>query len=337
MMLLVLAVNAIMFNAETHFNDDLSKATRTWPRCNFQSIRDDPIDQFVFYLFGGRLVHWQEDFLNPAGCDIWAKSGSRYSCACTAPLDLLGNGTFVEIGANDGLHMSNTWFFERYLGWRGMCVEANPQVFQRLQQNRPTCINVNSLISSETGEQGAHVPFISFYRNPGEEKAQTAKDWETGLSGIEGSQHSGNHEISSFSRAQKFASRIPGLHVSRNTLPVQPFARLFAQHKFKSIDFLSIDVEGNELSVLRSIDFGSTYIRVIVTEATTKHVSDFLEQKGFRALGVVFRLGDHVFVNKNDHLKGTQTRGEKKRLLGLRRQRFRRAERPRQLGTTNRR
>lgn len=297
-MFLVLALHAIMPSSEMHFHDDFFKETRTWPRCNFQSIRHDPIDQFVFQLFGGRLLNWQEDFLNPAGCDMWAKPGSNFSCACTSPLSLIGNGTFVEIGANDGLHMSNTWFFERHLGWRGMCVEANPQVFQRLQKNRPRCTNINSLISLKTGE----LPFISFYRDFGTEKAQTAKDWETGLSGIEGSEHRGNHEIVSFSRAQKFAATISGLHVMRNMLHVQTFAKLFAQHKFGAVDFLSVDVEGNELSVLRSIDFKATYIRVIVIETATRSVFDFLEKRGFRALGVAFRLGDHVFVNRNVHL-----------------------------------
>ena len=69
-------------------------------------------------------------------------------------------------------------------------------------------------------------------------------------------------------------------------------------HKFKEIDFLSIGVEGNELAVLRSIDFRSTFIRVIVTETTSKKVSDLLKRNGFRDLGVTFLLGDHVFVNE---------------------------------------
>mgnify|MGYP001233247183 FL=1 len=84
----------------------------------------------------------------------------------------------------------------------------------------------------------------------------------------------------------------------RSMLQVQSFSRLFAVHKFKEIDFLSIDVEGNELAVLRSIDFRSTFIRVIVTETTSKEVSDLLKGNGFRDLGVTFLLGDHVFVNK---------------------------------------
>ena len=54
--------------------------------------------------------------------------------------------TYVEIGANDGLHMSNSYFFERYLGWRGMCVEANPHTYRQLRRHRPRCVNVNALV-----------------------------------------------------------------------------------------------------------------------------------------------------------------------------------------------
>ena len=118
------AVGGDAIDAGASFVDDARRSTRTWPRCNFQSIRDDSIDQFVFTLFGGRLDDWQRDFMAPDGCDVWARPSSRRSCACTAPLELVGSGTFVEIGANDGLHMSNSWFFERHLGWRGMCVSA---------------------------------------------------------------------------------------------------------------------------------------------------------------------------------------------------------------------
>ena len=287
-----------MISSSDVFYDDFLSASRTWPRCNFQAIRDDPVDQYVFQMFGGKFENWQRDLFHPHGCDIWAKPHQKESCTCTAPLKLIGNGTFVEIGANDGLHMSNSYFFERHLRWRGMCVEANPYIFKKLVKNRPKCININSLVGS-SGAHSTRLPFLSFYRNPGEEKAQTARDWETGLSGIEGSEHDGNHEILSFEKAKQFAATVPGLHVSRSMISVESFAKLFAEHKLTRVDFLSIDVEGNELAVLRSIDFDRVYVRVIVTEATTRHVIEFLNQRGFRLLHIVFRLGDHVFVNKN--------------------------------------
>ena len=37
-----------------------------------------------------------------------------------------GHGTFVEFGARNGVDHSNTLYFERALGWRGILVEADP-------------------------------------------------------------------------------------------------------------------------------------------------------------------------------------------------------------------
>lgn len=48
-------------------------------------------------------------------------------------------GYFVEIGAYDGLHHSNTWLLESEFGWDGLLVEPNPDMFRKLTANRPNC------------------------------------------------------------------------------------------------------------------------------------------------------------------------------------------------------
>lgn len=48
--------------------------------------------------------------------------------------------TFVEIGAYDGLHGSNTLYFERNLGWRGVCVEPDPFKVLECFKNRANTI-----------------------------------------------------------------------------------------------------------------------------------------------------------------------------------------------------
>ena len=58
----------------------------------------------------------------------------------------LEHGFFVEVGAYDGVQTSNTYALE-LAGWRGVCIEANPQVFESLKQNR---ISVN-LHAAATG------------------------------------------------------------------------------------------------------------------------------------------------------------------------------------------
>ena len=55
------------------------------------------------------------------------------------------DGTFVEIGASDGFFISNTYFFEKNLNWKGICIEPNPKLFSSLKKNR-NCICYNCCI-----------------------------------------------------------------------------------------------------------------------------------------------------------------------------------------------
>jgi FkbM family methyltransferase len=60
------------------------------------------------------------------------------------------NGYFVDVGAYDGITISNTFHFEKELGWTGICVEPLPNVFPKLVLNR-SCICVNSCVSTTEG------------------------------------------------------------------------------------------------------------------------------------------------------------------------------------------
>jgi FkbM family methyltransferase len=57
------------------------------------------------------------------------------------------NGTFLDIGANDGITYSNTYFFEKNLDWRGLCIEPLAPTFKKLESNR-NCILENCAAGS---------------------------------------------------------------------------------------------------------------------------------------------------------------------------------------------
>lgn len=66
------------------------------------------------------------------GQDVWAleKCGSKRG------------GVFIEIGAHDGVELSNTLLLEQEYGWTGVCVEANYETHASLVKNRKCeCIN----------------------------------------------------------------------------------------------------------------------------------------------------------------------------------------------------
>ena len=47
------------------------------------------------------------------------------------------HGTFIEVGAVDGLFQSNTKLLEEQYGWTGILVEPSANLFEQLCKNRP--------------------------------------------------------------------------------------------------------------------------------------------------------------------------------------------------------
>lgn len=58
-------------------------------------------------------------------------------------------GYFLDMGAYDGVKFSNTYRLEQ-LGWTGLCVEANPNNFEILKQNRK-CSVANLAVAANCG------------------------------------------------------------------------------------------------------------------------------------------------------------------------------------------
>src|SRR5450759_2215887 len=59
------------------------------------------------------------------------------------------NGFFLDIGANDGITFSNSYFLEKERNWEGICVEPLPQTFKILSDNRK-CILENCAVGVHT-------------------------------------------------------------------------------------------------------------------------------------------------------------------------------------------
>merc|ERR1711970_280298 len=59
------------------------------------------------------------------------------------------NGFFIEAGAYDGEHISNTLYLETQLGWTGLLVEANTEIFKVLRSKERNTYSINSCLSTE--------------------------------------------------------------------------------------------------------------------------------------------------------------------------------------------
>ena len=51
-------------------------------------------------------------------------------------------GYFIEIGAANGIDLSNTFFFEKTLQWDGICVEPNPNFKDELAELAPSILQL---------------------------------------------------------------------------------------------------------------------------------------------------------------------------------------------------
>lgn len=190
------------------------------------------------------------------------------------------NGIFVDIGAYDGIKYSNTYFFEKNLGWKGVCIEPHPDNFKKLQHNR-TCHCINACINNIDGK----VPFLKITNaNP--------HDGPDLLSGIcdhydPRHLHRVNHETKADGSTQEI------IEVACFTLTT-----VLQQNNIQHIDYLSIDTEGSELSILEGINFDLIDIDLIDIENNFGEcmIQNFLESKNF----ILYEnIGyDQIFRNK---------------------------------------
>ena len=181
------------------------------------------------------------------------------------------SGFFIEIGAFDGIEGSNCYHFEKFMNWQGIAVEASPLQFEKLKKNR-NCKLVNVAIGSENKQ-------VEFYE---------VIEGFTQMSGINNSNFK-----NSFERIKKNSkSKINKINIENKT-----FENLIPSDQI--IDLLSIDIEGNEFDVLKSINFDKYQIKVIILENNVpKELSylDFFFKKNFYYFD---RVGmDEIYYNK---------------------------------------
>ena len=72
------------------------------------------------------------------------------------------NGYFVELGANDGISQSNSYYFEKYRGWKGVLVEPIPHNYLKCLKNR----SKNTQVFCEWFRSRASVYFKSRILSP---------------------------------------------------------------------------------------------------------------------------------------------------------------------------
>ncbi len=178
------------------------------------------------------------------------------------------NGYFVELGANDGIKQSNTFYLESHRGWRGMLVEPVVHNYFKCIANRSkdTKVFCNACVSFSNDSEFVEIIYC---------------DLMSVMNGIE-------HDIKSprvhaelgrqFLRYGESIVSFGSKTITLNQLLIDAQAPL-------NIDLLSLDVEGAEMEVLRGIDHTQYRFKIICVEARDfNKISRYLSSCGYEYL-----------------------------------------------------
>lgn len=135
-------------------------------------------------------------------------------------------GFFIEIGASDGLELSNTYLLETKYKWKGICCEPIPKKFEKLVKNRPNSICYKEAVYNQSGL------ILAF---------DISNSYDL-LSGI--SDHIDKYKLT--------------VDKDKTTFHVETISLLDVLEKSNApsfIEYMSLDTEGSEFEILKNFDF----------------------------------------------------------------------------------
>jgi FkbM family methyltransferase len=154
------------------------------------------------------------------------------------------SGFYVDVGAHHPYRFSNTCYFYRR-GWRGINIDPNPDAIEAFRRDRPSDINVCVGVSDTAGVLSFHL-----FNEPALNTFDAALAMER--------------------------ARMPDYWLlETRSVAVRRLDDLLTEFlpRDQKIDFLSIDVEGLDLSVLRSGDWNRFRPSILLVEAHERTVS----------------------------------------------------------------
>ncbi|MEP7253281.1 MAG: FkbM family methyltransferase [Ginsengibacter sp.] len=183
------------------------------------------------------------------------------------------NPTYLDIGANHPSYISNTYYF--YLrGSKGVCVEPNPFLAKKIRRlrSRDTVIEAGIGVAEQT-----EADFYLFPKSAdglstfSKEEAEYWKN--TGMKTV------GKIE---FERIIK--------------VPLLAINTVIKKYFDKTPDFISLDIEGLDLSILQTLDFDNLGPKVLIVE-TLKYDENQNEYKNIEIIDFVISKGYQQYAD----------------------------------------
>lgn len=183
------------------------------------------------------------------------------------------NLTFLDIGANDGKTFSSTMALYE-LGARGVCVEPSNDAYAMLLQNQPESVNVIAAIANTDGD-------VEFY--------------ESGT-------HLGKGDVSLVSTILPGEMRRwkhSGEQFTKKIVPGITLKTLMSNVPYSTFDFVSIDVEGFDLDVLRQlVALGGLGCRLLCVETNSQNDPLFAAEAGKIGLKQIHKTYENLIFAK---------------------------------------
>jgi FkbM family methyltransferase len=156
-------------------------------------------------------------------------------------------GFYVDVGAHHPCRFSNTFYFYRR-GWRGINIDANPNAIDAFRRERASDINLCLGIGDVSWSLSFH-----FFNEP------ALNTFDASLA------------------AER--TKLPGYRlIEVRDIPVRRLDDVLSEHlrDGQQIDFMSVDVEGMDLAVLRSNDWTRFRPSFLLAEALAAKLDDLV-------------------------------------------------------------
>lgn len=171
-------------------------------------------------------------------------------------------GVFVDVGAY-GEEGSNTWFYEKALGWRGLLIEPNALRLPELASTRASEV-LNCAIDEDPGTK----PFLQIAQI-NSQLSGLVDNYDPRWSAMLDSHH----------KQYKYDQAVVQVACRR-------LQDVFDERGITAVDYLSVDCEGSEMQVLRSVEWDRMTIRAVTVEDahSDSAAPAFMAERGYTLL-----------------------------------------------------
>lgn len=196
------------------------------------------------------------------------------------------HGFYIDIGANNGVDLSNTFLLENEYDWAGVLVEPIPSIFEQMKtariNNRTKSVALNCAV-----HPNHNLSHVKFY-------CQTIF-----------------HELSSYKYEPMHAQRIAAEQQARpenevneilvDTIHIDHLFYHIPGNEVDRVDFLSIDTEGTELEILQSLNWELNQPKTILVENNyhDRALHEFIISKRYRLHPEVFGNINFFYIKNN--------------------------------------